>query len=99
MRRTDFTYELPPELIAQVPLPERGGGRLLVLDGADGRFTDRQFTDLPQYLKPGDLLVFNDTRVVRARLHARKESGGAVELLLERVTDQPDIGLFQARAS
>jgi S-adenosylmethionine:tRNA ribosyltransferase-isomerase len=98
MRRRDFHYELPAELIAQTPLPERSASRLLELDGASGRLSDRRFTDLPQLLRRGDLLVFNDTRVLRARLLARKESGGAVELLLERAFDVKR-ALFQARAS
>jgi S-adenosylmethionine:tRNA ribosyltransferase-isomerase len=98
MRRSDFRYELPPELIAQEPLPQRSASRLLVLDGRDGSIEDRRFTELPSFLRAGDLLVFNDTRVVRARLQARKASGGKVELLLERVLDVRR-GLFQARAS
>src|SRR5688572_19793676 len=99
MRRADFHYDLPAELIAQLPLPERSGSRLLQLDGRDGRMTDRRFAELPQLLRKGDLLVFNDTRVVRARLFGKKDSGGAVELLLERVLEEERIGLFQARAS
>lgn len=99
MRRADFHYDLPAELIAQLPLPERSGSRLLQLDGRDGRRTDRRFAELPQLLRKGDLLVFNDTRVVRARLFGKKDSGGAVELLLERVLEEERRGLFQARAS
>jgi S-adenosylmethionine:tRNA ribosyltransferase-isomerase len=98
MRRADFHYELPPELIAQAPLAERGAGRLLSIDGADGRLRDLWFAALPTLLAPGDLLVFNDTRVVPARLHGHKESGGAVELLLERVVEGRRF-LAQARAS
>ena len=98
MRRSDFRYELPPELIAQEPLPQRSASRLLVLDGRDGTIDDRRFADLPQQLRAGDLLVLNDTRVLRARLSARKASGGKVELLLERALDSHR-GLFQARAS
>ncbi len=100
MRRADFHYDLPAGLIAQTPPPERGGGRLLVLDGATGAVADKRFADVEQLLRPGDLLVFNDTRVVRARLLAHKEaSGGAVELLLERVIEgHGSRGLFQARA-
>ncbi|MCW8973035.1 MAG: S-adenosylmethionine:tRNA ribosyltransferase-isomerase, partial [Gammaproteobacteria bacterium] len=85
MQRRDFFYELPDELIAQRPAVERRGSRLLVLDGASGGVEDRQFTDLPDPLRPGDLLVFNDTRVIPARLFGRKESGGAVEVLVERI--------------
>jgi S-adenosylmethionine:tRNA ribosyltransferase-isomerase len=98
MRRSDFHYELPPELIAQEPLPQRSASRLLVLDGGDGRLEDRRFADLPRLLRAGDLLVINDTRVVRARLRAQKASGGQVELLLERALDSHR-ALFQARAS
>lgn len=84
MRRADFHYELPPELIAQVPPPERGAGRLLAIDGGGAPLRDLRFADFPALLAPGDLLVLNDTRVVPARLHGRKKTGGAVELLLER---------------
>jgi S-adenosylmethionine:tRNA ribosyltransferase-isomerase len=84
MRRSDFDFQLPSELIAQAPLPERSASRLLCLDAAAGRWSDRQTTELPELLTPGDLLVFNDTRVVPARLAGRKLSGGAVEILLER---------------
>lgn len=98
MRRADFRYQLPPELIAQEPLPQRSASRLLVLDGRDGSLEDHRFAELPQLLRAGDLLVLNDTRVVRARLHAQKVSGGKVELLLERALDAHR-ALFQARAS
>jgi S-adenosylmethionine:tRNA ribosyltransferase-isomerase len=84
VRRQDFTYELPAELIAQSPLPERSASRLLVLDGLTGVRSDRAMRDLPQLLEPGDLLVLNDTRVVPARLLGTKPSGGRVEILLER---------------
>ncbi|MCU0976729.1 MAG: tRNA preQ1(34) S-adenosylmethionine ribosyltransferase-isomerase QueA [Steroidobacteraceae bacterium] len=87
MRRADFHYELPEELIAQVPPAQRGAGRLLVIDGAGGPLRDLRFADLPSLLAPGDLLVFNNTRVVPARLHGHKATGGAVELLLERILD------------
>lgn len=85
MDRRDFSFELPPELIAQEPLPERPASRLLVLDGASGRLRDGRFADLRELLGAGDLLVLNDTRVLPARLLGRKASGGRVELLLERV--------------
>ena len=98
MRRADFRYELPAELIAQAPLARRSASRLLVLDGADGSIQDRTFAELPRLLRAGDLLVVNDTRVVRARLQAHKTSGGRVELLLERALDERR-GLFQARSS
>jgi S-adenosylmethionine:tRNA ribosyltransferase-isomerase len=98
VRRTDFHYELPPELIAQAPLAERSASRLLTLDGASGALADRQFRDLPELVGPDDLLVFNDTRVIPARLFAAKESGGRVELLLERPQDAAK-ALVHARAS
>ncbi len=80
----DFHFDLPAELIAQKPAAQRSASRLLVLDGRDGTYTDRQFNDLPQLLGPQDLLVFNDTRVIPARVFGAKESGGRVEILLER---------------
>ena len=80
----DFDYPLPPELIAQQPLAERSASRLLAVDAVARRWTDLRFTDLPGLLEPGDLLVFNDTRVVPARLTGVKPSGGAVDMLLER---------------
>ena len=98
MRRADFHYELPPELIAQAPLPERSASRLLTLDGASGALADRQFADLPELLGPNDLLVFNDTRVVAARLFGAKPSGGRVEIFLERVVGI-DLAWAQLRAS
>jgi len=98
MRRSDFNFELPDELIAQAPLPERGGSRLLVLDGETGALHDRTFAELPSLLNRGDLLVLNDTRVLPARLIARKPSGGRVELLLERVLGARH-ALFQLKAS
>jgi len=84
VRREDFSYELPEELIAQVPLPERAASRMLVLDGGSGALTDSAVRDLPRFLRAGDLLVLNDTRVVAARLAGVKPSGGRVEILLER---------------
>lgn len=98
VKTRDFDYELPPELIAQAPLPGRSDSRLLVADACRRRLEDRVFRELPKLLRAGDLLVFNDTRVLPARLRARKDSGGAVELLLERLTGI-DRGLFQLRAS
>ncbi len=98
MRRSDFHYELPPALIAQHPLPERSASRLLCLDGPSGRHADRMFRELPQLLEADDLLVFNDTRVVPARLYGRKQTGGAVEFLVERILD-PHTALVHARAS
>ncbi|MGB5939825.1 MAG: tRNA preQ1(34) S-adenosylmethionine ribosyltransferase-isomerase QueA [Rhodanobacter sp.] len=86
MKKSDFDFELPHELIAQVPLPERSASRLLLLDVAAQSHQDRMFRELPEFLRPGDLLVFNDTRVLPARLYGRKDTGGAVEILIERVT-------------
>ncbi|HEY0766946.1 MAG TPA: tRNA preQ1(34) S-adenosylmethionine ribosyltransferase-isomerase QueA [Steroidobacteraceae bacterium] len=84
MRRQDFSYDLPIELIAQVPLAERSASRMLVLDGPSGALADRTVRDLPGFLQRGDLLVLNDTRVLAARLAGVKPSGGRVEILLER---------------
>ena len=81
MRRADFFYQLPAELIADRPLPRRGASRLLGLDGATGALADLRFSDLGSLLRPGDLLVLNDTRVLPARLRGRKASGGACEIL------------------
>jgi S-adenosylmethionine:tRNA ribosyltransferase-isomerase len=96
--RSDFDYTLPEELIAQSPLPERAASRLLVLDRKSGVIDDRCMRDLPDLLEPGDLLVFNDTRVVAARLFGTKSSGGRVEILLERALGA-DRALVQMRAS
>jgi S-adenosylmethionine:tRNA ribosyltransferase-isomerase len=98
VRRSDFTYELPEELIAQQPLAERSASRLLTLDGATGALADRQMRELPQLVSPGDLLIFNVTKVIPARLFALKESGGKVELLLERPLEGLQ-ALVHARAS
>jgi S-adenosylmethionine:tRNA ribosyltransferase-isomerase len=84
VRREDFAYHLPAELIAQAPLAQRSASRMLVLDGANGALADRTVRDLPECLRPGDLLVLNDTRVIAARLAGTKPSGGRVEILLER---------------
>ncbi len=88
MKKSDFSYPLPPELIAQAPLPERSDSRLLVVPPAPTPFEDRGIRDLPDLLMPGDLLVFNDTRVIPARLHARKDSGGRTEILIERLLSE-----------
>lgn len=85
MKKSDFHFELPPELIAQAPLAERSASRLLVVPPDDAEFADRSVRDLPEFLRDGDLLVFNDTRVIPARLFGHKASGGRVEILLERV--------------
>ncbi len=98
MQRSDFHYDLPEELIAQFPTGNRQDSRLLHLPVGDASPVDRLFVDLPALLNPGDLLVFNDTRVMRARLFGAKESGGKVELLIERVLE-PGRGLAHIRAS
>src|SRR5262245_25366969 len=82
----DFDYELPPELIAQHPSASRSGSRLLALSGES--LVDHRFADLPRLLSPGDLLVLNDTKVIRARLFGRKETGGRIEVLIERLLPQ-----------
>jgi S-adenosylmethionine:tRNA ribosyltransferase-isomerase len=93
LKKSDFNYELPPELIAQAPLAERSASRLLVVPSAPAPREDRVFSDLPQLLQPGDLLVFNDTRVIPARLFGQKSTGGRVEILIERL-----LGGSEARA-
>ncbi|MBK1721691.1 tRNA preQ1(34) S-adenosylmethionine ribosyltransferase-isomerase QueA [Thiocystis violacea] len=98
MHRSDFYYDLPPELIAQYPLEARAGSRLMVLEGADGHPRDLLFVDLPGLLRPNDLLVFNNTRVMRARLYGRKMTGGKVEILIERLLGVTE-ALAQVRAS
>lgn len=87
MHIDEFDYELPAELIAQHPQPDRAASRLLYLDPGSGEMSDWRFADLPRFLRPGDLLVLNDTRVIKARLEARKPTGGKVELMIERVVD------------
>jgi len=98
MRRSDFHFELPKALIAQRPLPQRGASRLLYLDGPTGAVRDLAFVDLLRLVAAGDLLVFNDTRVMRARLFGHKGSGGQVEILLERLLNAHE-ALAQLRAS
>ena len=92
----DFDFSLPPELIAQHPTPERSASRLLHL--AHGAQHDRQFAELPRLVEPGDLLVFNDTKVIRARLLGQKESGGQAEVMIERLVDRSH-AVAQIRAS
>ncbi|GLZ85835.1 S-adenosylmethionine:tRNA ribosyltransferase-isomerase [Metapseudomonas resinovorans] len=87
MRVADFHFELPEALIARHPLAERRASRLLVLNGESGALNHRHFTDLLEYLRPGDLMVFNNTRVIPARLFGQKASGGKLEILVERVLD------------
>ncbi|MGE5241627.1 MAG: tRNA preQ1(34) S-adenosylmethionine ribosyltransferase-isomerase QueA [Bacteroidota bacterium] len=98
MRKSDFHYSLPAELIAQFPASPRTASRLMHLDGASGAVRDLRFTDLPTLLRAGDLLVFNDTRVIPARVHGRKDSGGRIEVLVERIRDAHRV-LAQVRAS
>jgi S-adenosylmethionine:tRNA ribosyltransferase-isomerase len=93
---SDFDFDLPPERIAQVPLPDRSASRLLQLDG--DQIADRRFADLVDQLQAGDVLVMNNTRVLKARFFGQKESGGQVEVLVERVLD-PRTVLAQVRAS
>ena len=101
MQLSDFNYELPPELIAQHPLANRTDSRLLEVR-ADGmnraHLVDRQFKDILSLAQPGDLLVFNDTKVIPARLHGKKETGGNVELLIERISGEKQAWV-QIRAS
>lgn len=88
MKLSDFYYDLPKELIAQYPTPERTGSRLLVLDRGKAELSDRQFPEILDYLNPNDLLVFNNTRVIPARLFGEKSTGGKVELLVERILSE-----------
>lgn len=96
MQKSDFTYQLPADLIAQRPMAQRSASRLLVVD--DTGLSDKQFPDVLSLLKPGDLLVFNDTRVIPARLLGEKDSGGRIEVMVERVLDNRRV-LAQTRAS
>lgn len=98
MQVKDFQFELPDELIARYPLEQRSASRLLCVDGNSGALAHRVFSDIEQLLEPGDLLVFNDTRVIPARLFGQKASGGKIELLVERVTGT-DQALVHLRAS
>src|SRR4051794_10792316 len=88
MRLSDFDYQLPENLIAQFPLPDRAQSRLLHLNGITGEFSDRHFTDFPLLVREGDLLIFNDTKVIKARLLGQKDSGGKIEVLVERVLSE-----------
>ncbi|KVH75366.1 S-adenosylmethionine:tRNA ribosyltransferase-isomerase [Burkholderia cepacia] len=97
---SDFDFNLPPELIAQTALPDRTASRLLEVDGTveSARLVDRRFAELPSCIAPGDLLVFNDTKVLKARFFGQKASGGKIEVLVERVTGT-HTALAQIRAS
>jgi S-adenosylmethionine:tRNA ribosyltransferase-isomerase len=88
MKLAEFDYELPPELVAQHPARERAASRLLHLDGKSGELHDRAFADLPQLVDARDVVVLNDTRVIKARLHGRKSTGGRIELFVERITGE-----------
>lgn len=98
MRRQDFYYDLPEHLIAKQPTKERRASRLLQLNGEQGTVTDGHFSDVVDLLEPGDLMVFNDTRVIPARVFGQKATGGKVEVLIERVL-QADFVLAQVKAS
>ena len=98
MRTADFNFELPDELMVQRPLPDRSASRLLCLDGTTGNWQDRQFVELTVILNENDLLIFNDTPVIPARLLGHKESGGKIECLVERITSDRTVRA-QIRAS
>ncbi len=98
MKTSDFRFDLPEELIAQYPSEQRSASRLLALSGTDGALQDLQFTDLMTLLEPDDLLVFNNTRVMPARLLGQKDTGGRVEVLVERVLDHERV-LAHVRSS
>ena len=88
MRVSDFSFDLPEALIARYPKAERTSSRLMALNGNSGAMTDGVFTDIVAQLNPGDLLVFNNTRVIPARMFGQKASGGKIEVLVERIIDQ-----------
>ena len=95
---SEFDYDLPPDLIAQAPLAERSASRLLAVRG--GQYEDRVFSDLPEYLNSGDLIVFNDSRVLHARLYGHKSTGGEVEVLIERpLGDHEALAMIRASKS
>ena len=98
MKTADFHFDLPEHLIAQSPLEERTSSRLLALDGATGRLDHRQFLEIEALLNPNDLLVFNNTRVIPARLYGQKQTGGRVEILIERLRGDGSV-LAHVRAS
>ncbi|WP_198780432.1 tRNA preQ1(34) S-adenosylmethionine ribosyltransferase-isomerase QueA [Shewanella putrefaciens] len=98
MRVADFSFDLPDELIARYPMAQRNASRLLTLDGNSGALADKQFTDLLGMINPGDLMVFNNTRVIPARLFGQKASGGKLEILVERMLDDKRI-LAHVRSS
>ncbi|MDD2863594.1 MAG: tRNA preQ1(34) S-adenosylmethionine ribosyltransferase-isomerase QueA [Methylococcales bacterium] len=98
MKKSDFNYHLPEDLIAQQPLSQRTASRLLCLNRETGEMSDRKFNDLLDFILPNDLLVFNDTRVIPARLFGKKETGGKIEILIERVLNQHE-ALAHVRSS
>jgi S-adenosylmethionine:tRNA ribosyltransferase-isomerase len=98
MKVQDFDFALPPDLIAQFPAEQRAGSRMLYLEGSTGALQDSMFSDLPRYFRPGDVVVLNDTLVIKARLHGVKDSGGKVEVMVERVLDSDSV-LALVRAS
>lgn len=98
MKRQDFSYELPDELIARFPMAERSQSRLFCLDRSSGAIQHRVFSDIVEFIQPGDLLVFNNTRVIPARLFGHKSSGGKVEVLVERLLGEQEC-LAHVRAS
>lgn len=98
MKTQDFHFELPEQLIARYPMPERSSSRLLCLNKTSGAISHRKFTDIEALLQPGDLLVFNNTKVIPARVFGQKDSGGKLEILVERVLDAHSV-LAHVRAS
>ncbi len=98
MQVTDFDFDLPDEQIARFPAEQRTASRMLCLEGNTGSIAHRQFADIEELLNPGDLLVLNNTRVIPARMYGRKETGGKIELLVERVVED-DLVLAQIRSS
>jgi len=98
MKTQDFNFSLPPRLIAQFPITQRAGSRMLCLDGKKGALQDAMFVDLPKYMQSGDVIIFNDTRVIKARLFGEKESGGKLEVMVERILDEHCV-LAMIRAS
>jgi S-adenosylmethionine:tRNA ribosyltransferase-isomerase len=98
VRLSDFDYHLPPELIAQAPAPQRTGSRLLHLDGESDALRDLTFADVADLIDPRDVIVLNDTRVIKARLRGRKKTGGRIEVLVERVLAHDEV-LAQMRVS
>jgi len=98
MKTSDFHFDLPEHLIAQAPLPDRSGSRMLVLDGPTGNVSHRQFLEIDALVQSGDLLVFNNTRVIPARLYGQKQTGGRVEILIERLKSDGSV-LAHVRAS